>query len=572
MRILFLTHTFNSLAQRLFVELTGRGHDVSIEFDINDRVTGEAVDLFRPDLVLAPYLRRAIPACVWRRLPCLVVHPGPPGDRGPSALDWAILRDEPDWGVTVLQAEAAFDAGPVWGWATFPMRPAAKSSLYRHEVTEAAVTAVLQALARIERDERPVPAAALDPAGRQGWRPAMIQADRAIDWNRDGTAAVMRKIRASDGQPGVRDDLFGEPVFLYDGHEEAALTGSPGAVIARRHGALCRATTDGAVWIGTVRRPPAEGGRGLKLPATLTLAEHLAGIPERPDDPAAAMGPATWREITYRERDGVGHLHFAFANGAMTADQCRRLLAAWRLAQARPVRAVVLWGGPEFWSNGMHLGVIEAADSPADESWRTINAIDDLAEAIITTPNQLTIAAIGGNAGAGGVFLALAADRVLARAGVVLNPHYKGMGNLYGSEYWTYLLPRRAGPEAAAALTAARLPVSAEGARRLGLADAVLPGEPAAFHDAVTRQAAALAADPALDSLLAAKRERLARDTALRPLSAYRDAELERMKLNFYGFDPSYHVARHNFIFKVPHSRTPFHLARHRTGRIAAEG
>ena len=49
-----------------------------------------------------------------------------------------------------------------------------------------------------------------------------------------------------------------------------------------------------------------------------------------------------------------------------------------------------------------------------------------------------------GNAGAGGVFLALAADQVWARHGVVLNPHYKNMGNLYGSEYWTYLLPRRA--------------------------------------------------------------------------------------------------------------------------------
>jgi hypothetical protein len=33
--------------------------------------------------------------------------------------------------------------------------------------------------------------------------------------------------------------------------------------------------------------------------------------------------------------------------------------------------------------------------------------------------------------------------------GVMLNPHYKNMGNLYGSEYWTYLLPRRVGEEGA---------------------------------------------------------------------------------------------------------------------------
>jgi putative two-component system hydrogenase maturation factor HypX/HoxX len=36
------------------------------------------------------------------------------------------------------------------------------------------------------------------------------------------------------------------------------------------------------------------------------------------------------------------------------------------------------------------------------------------------------------------------------RDGVMLNPHYKNMGNLYGSEYWTYLLPRRVGDQGAA--------------------------------------------------------------------------------------------------------------------------
>ena len=36
------------------------------------------------------------------------------------------------------------------------------------------------------------------------------------------------------------------------------------------------------------------------------------------------------------------------------------------------------------------------------------------------------------------------------------------------------------------------------------------------------------------------------------------------MKLNFYGFDPSYHVARYHFVHRVPHAWTPLHLARHR--------
>jgi putative two-component system hydrogenase maturation factor HypX/HoxX len=90
MRILLLTHTFNSLTQRLAAELQLHGHETSIEFDIADSVTEEAVALFKPDLIVAPYLRRAIPESVWKRHVCLVVHPGIVGDRGPSALDWAL--------------------------------------------------------------------------------------------------------------------------------------------------------------------------------------------------------------------------------------------------------------------------------------------------------------------------------------------------------------------------------------------------------------------------------------------------------------------------------------------------
>ena len=89
---------------------------------------------------------------------CLIVHPGVRGDRGPSALDWAILNREQRWGVTVLQANAEMDAGDIWASVEFPMREACKSSLYRNEVTEAAVAAVKLAVTRYAAGEyRPEP-------------------------------------------------------------------------------------------------------------------------------------------------------------------------------------------------------------------------------------------------------------------------------------------------------------------------------------------------------------------------------------------------------------------------------
>ncbi len=48
--------------------------------------------------------------------------------------------------------------------------------------------------------------------------------------------------------------------------------------------------------------------------------------------------------------------------------------------------------------------------------------------------------------------------------------------------------------------------------------------------------------------------------------------ELERLKLNFFVFDPRYHIARYNFIRHVPKSCTPSCLATHRSVSGPAAG
>jgi len=567
MRILLLTHAFNSLTQRLYAELAAAGHELSVEFDINDAVTTEAARLWQPELIIAPFLKRAIPEAVWSRYVCLVVHPGPPGDRGPSALDWAIQDGETSWGVTVLQAEAELDAGPVWAWRSFPLRAARKSSIYRREVTEATVAAVFEAVGRYASGSfTPAPAAACGATRLGRTRLQMKQSDRRINWLVDDTITVLRKLHAADGDPGVRDVLCGLRVRLFDARPEPSLNGAPGAIIARSDEAVCIATRDGAVWIGRLREIP-PGRKSLKLPATQVLGARLLHIP------AAAPRADAWgvadglQDIRYAERGAVGYLHFDFYNGAMDTERCVRLLESFRRAKRRPTRVIVLMGGEDFWCNGLDLNRIEAAASPADESWRNINAMDDLAAEIIATDGHLTLAALRGNTAAGGVFLALAADRIYVRGGVILNPHYKNMGNLYGSEYWTYLLPRRVGAAGLGAVMERRLPLLAADAAGLGLVDGCLNNERSTFESEIEGLASELASDGPFQALLTAKRARRMQDEAEQPLGVYREDELRRMRLNFYGFDPSYHVARYKFVYRQPHAWTPLHLARHRQRR-----
>ncbi len=563
MRILLLVHAFNSLSQRMFVELQDAGHEVSVEFDIHGSVLKEAVTQFQPDLVLASFLKRAISEDVWKMVPCLIVHPGVEGDRGPSAVDWAILDDQKNWGVTVLQAEADMDAGPIWASASFPMRAGAtKSSLYRNEVTDAASKAVHLALNRFASQSFTPKRLTGDGGGTQiKCRPLARQSDRKIDWLQDDTQTILRKIRSGDGVPGVKDRLFDQEVSLFDAHIAPGRSGTPGAVVARSGPAICRATVDGAIWLGHVRRHKTHEGEtpAIKLPATLALKKHLDDVPEVPVD-----SPEGYQEISYDEVGQVGVLHFNFYNGAMSTDQCRRLQDAYRKAVRQPTNVVVLAGGSDFWSNGMHLNVIEAAPNPADDSWQNINAIDDLAHDIITTTSHLTISALQGNAGAGGVFLARAADHVWLRRGIVLNPHYKDMGNLYGSEYWTYLLPRYAGQERAKRISNARLPMSTSEAVSLGLGDAHFGESHASFLNEVQSRAQHLSQSPDFTDRLNSKVLQRQKDEVEKPLATYRAEELAKMKRNFYGFDPSYHIARHNFVHKIPKSRTPVTIARHR--------
>ena len=562
MRVLLLSHAFNSLTQRLWLELEAEGHEVSLEYDINDATTRAAVALFQPDVILAPFLKRAIPADIWRNTRTLIVHPGPLGDKGPSALDHAVQEQRETWGVTVLEARAEMDAGPAWAQQPFEMRAAPKSSLYRCEVTEAAVTAVRMALARVAEGLWP-----LIPVntGKEDTKAAMTQEMRAIDWMGMASVDILARVRASDGQPGLREELEGHEVWLHDAHPaEAAAPGQPGDIVGHANEAILRKTTDGAIWIGhlSIRLPE---GRRLKLPATRALTALGLSLPAEVAATDAPNGVRT-------ERHGdVAVIRFPFLNGAMSVARSHALASAIRAA--RDAKVILLTGGPEFWCNGIDLATIEAADSPAEESLAAIEAIDDVCQALLETTDCLTMAAMAGNAGAGGVFMALAADQVIARSGTVLSPHYKNMGNLYGSEYWTYTLPRRLGSDGAARLMETRMPILAREAARIGLVDEAIDGKPDAFEAAMIERAITLAGSEEYDTLVGSKRATRAADEAVKPLATYREEELTRMRLNFFGFDTSYHVARLNFITAIPKSRTPLHLARHRQtrGRIAAE-
>ncbi|KAF9777245.1 hypothetical protein IL306_004493 [Fusarium sp. DS 682] len=283
MKILFLCTAHNSLSQQLYLTLS-QIHHVTIEYALSDKAMIEAANLVQPNVIICPFLTTRVPSDIFSKYLTLIVHPGPPGDAGPSALDWVLMGDDgtvsdsdellksqswsqtgrSHWGVTVLQAVDEMDAGPVWAFEQFKIDIDApgvtKSILYRKEVTQAAIVATATALHRIvsaangfsdsgiaaalsrlsllqRQDIRGISVdlvpnrsyKSLSVTHRKPFlggptlrRPLLKAADRNFDIHKESAQTISRKIRSADSQPGCLTKLFGGVgLYVYGGTIEA---------------------------------------------------------------------------------------------------------------------------------------------------------------------------------------------------------------------------------------------------------------------------------------------------------------------------------------------------------------
>lgn len=646
MKILFLCTAHNSLSQRLYLALS-RSHKVTIEYALSDEIMLEAVALSKPDLVICPFLTTFVPKLIYENICCLIIHPGPPGDAGPSSLDWLLFGDDgtvedpaelleqmdegthfggrSHWGVTVLQADENFDAGPVWAFQQFPIddideSSLTKSSLYRGNVTRAAIMATMTAVQRIEsasstnsqRRASNGPCSARLVAnpdyarlsvsdnmpfqgGKTHARPLFKASYATFDATRHTAQYISRRIRCADSQPGVYSNVFGPNLYLYGGAVDETLGEVPPTVlgnskigiVAIRDGAVCIATADDkGVWITHVRRPKARNDKALwpKVPAVLGLmqlgvldAETAKNLNQScPGDFSLLFGETLqeiWVDFEVDDNANTSaYLYFELYNGAMSTDQCSKLIEAMdyilkKAASNKSIRALVLMGGSYF-SNGIALNVIEAASDPAQESWLNINRIDDVVHYLLhefPSRNITTIAALRGNAAAGGVAMAAACDFVIAGSDIVLNPAYRAIG-LYGSEFHSLSYYARCGEAKAKKLLSAMMPVSPLQARQFGLVDFVFPGCGDVLDDHIQTHVSMMLKDGV------PRKGLWKRNVDLSPsaLALARANELAEMSKDFWSPRAvRYSTRRSDFVRKAKPTCTPLRFALHR--RIMAQ-
>ncbi|NPA59865.1 MAG: hydrogenase [Epsilonproteobacteria bacterium] len=538
MKTTLLVTTFNSISQLLYTYLKDKNHKVDVVF-ATSLTRDEEIENFKPDLILCPFLKHYIPASIYEKYPTFVFHPGIKGDRGAYSLEYALTQKK--WGGVILKVDENYDGGDIYASFEFDVRDTYKASLYRNEVKKGYFSIFDEFFKNYKEGKKT--SQILNPLNK---KPSI-----KIDWQKDSTKTIIKKINTLDSFPGVEDELLSLRCTLFGAWEEERLKGDkPKEILAKRDGAICLSTIDGALWITHLKTP-----NGFKLPSTYVLKDKLKGIKEQRLPLLFDMSYKTFYEISSTKDGDVAYLCFNFHNGAMNSEQCIRLKYAFEhLSQSAKV--IVLVGGRDFFSNGIHLNILEDSKKNGEDGWSNINAMNDLVKSVIFAEDVITVASLHQNSGAGGVFLALACDYVIASKSAVLNPHYKTLG-LSGSEYHTYTLPKKVGKEMAKKLLDECLPISSKQAKDMGMLDAVLDDEDY-FKNLRIFCDKLLVDEDEFDDFIYDKQDYLEENKDM--IEQAKEDEIKIMYDEFWGEKSSFHKLRYDFVYKICPTKTPKRL------------
>ena len=498
-RVLLLSNAFGGATMAAYCWLRDRGIETAFH------PAGEAASMiaadrqYAPDILFAPTLTSRVPAALLGRV--VINHPGRIGDRGASSIDWGRYRREPFGGTTLLLAAEGWDTGDVVYTATYayPDEPATKSWIYSNLNRAAMLRGLEQVTAGSLPAARPLNYQHGDVLGT--WNDPMRQGDCTLEWSMPADEIVWRAA-ARDGAPGVLTELLGRRVHLYDVHLGGPTRADEGHVVdwiadaairvaaGRRGGNGLRES----VWIGYVKPASTPDGQPtFKQPAAWWLREAVGDPPPQAPEPRQYRG---YRPITTQQRGSVAVITASAYNGAWSTNFCHSVAATIDAAAGRPEigQIVLRGGGTDPFGNGIHLNHIYGAfcrdgrrhhgsagpraTGLRREAGANIRAINEVAVALFRArrAGRSVIVLLDGDAGAGGAFLSLCADVVVAVPGRTFNYHYQGMGGLTGSEFHTLTLPFRVVDEAARhRLLNECLPLSGQQAHRQGLVDYLAP-------------------------------------------------------------------------------------------------
>jgi methionyl-tRNA formyltransferase len=224
----------------------------------------------RPDLIVVVAYGHILPQSILDipRLGCLNVHASLlPKFRGAAPIQWAILNDEKETGVTIMKMDAGMDSGDILSQCRTPIHPADNSRSLHDRLAKLGAALLVQTVpdyANGKITPRPQP-----PEGATIAR-KITREDGLLDW-RQPARTLWNRIRALVPWPGAFTHLPApshQHLLKIWEAEPIDRPGEPGTILQADKAGLVVASGRGSLRILEVQL---EGGRRLTAP------EFLAG-------------------------------------------------------------------------------------------------------------------------------------------------------------------------------------------------------------------------------------------------------------------------------------------------------
>ena len=235
-----------------------------------DDAVYEELKALSPDLIVAVAYGKILPQRVLDipRLGCINIHGSIlPALRGSAPVQWAVLQNLPETGVTAMYMSAGMDEGDLIDVRTTPIG--------EHETAGELMERLAPLGAKLLQDTLAAIAAGTasrtpqDPS-RASYAPMLTRELSPIDWSRSA-GAVLAQIRGLNPWP-VATATLGETDFkIYEARPfPDAAAAAPGTLLALTKKGLVVACGDGAVLVTRLQAP---GGR------VMPAADYFRGHP-----------------------------------------------------------------------------------------------------------------------------------------------------------------------------------------------------------------------------------------------------------------------------------------------------
>ncbi len=237
----------------------------------------EAMRDANADVAVVVAYGKLLPASVLDTFPhgCINIHGSLlPKYRGAAPIQWALINDESETGVSIMRLDEGMDTGPVLLTKRVPIQPDETSASLFERLAPLGAEAVCEALEGLEAGTLEAVAQPEDGASHA----AMLKKeDGRVDWSLDARVIAAR-IRGVDPWPGAFTPFVGGNLKLF-GALACEGEGEPGTLLSYDDTGMLMACGKGACRIAEVQAPgkkrmgAAVFARGRRLSPGMLLSE-----------------------------------------------------------------------------------------------------------------------------------------------------------------------------------------------------------------------------------------------------------------------------------------------------------